>query len=67
MTKLEWEESRCPICGQKYSYVKGGYKPPTCSNFDCLYKYIHRPDKKGGDSDIQRRIDESRQRLGDKL
>ena len=44
MTKPEWtqwEEARCPVCGMLYSYVKGEYKPSTCSNFDCLHKYIH--------------------------
>jgi len=69
MTKLEWEETTCPICGMKYSYIKGGYKPSTCNSFDCAFKYLHRPQfkKKGGDSDIQQRIDEARQKLGDKL
>jgi len=42
MTKLEWEEAKCPECGILYSYIKGGYKPPTCNNFDCIYKYLHR-------------------------
>ena len=41
MTKLEWEEALCPVCGIKYLYIKGGYKPSTCNNFDCLYKYLH--------------------------
>jgi len=41
MTKLEWEEARCPVCGMLYSYIKGGYEPSTCNNFDCLYKYLH--------------------------
>ena len=56
--KLEWEEARCPICGLKYSYIKGGYKPSTCNNFDCLHKYLHSPQfkEKGGDSDIQKRL-----------
>jgi len=26
MTKPEWEEARCPECGEKYSYIKGGTK-----------------------------------------
>ena len=43
MTKLEWEEAKCPICGLKYFYIKGGYKPPTCSKFECLHKYLHSP------------------------
>ena len=65
--KLEWEEARCPICGAKYSYIKGGYKPSTCSNFDCTYKHLHKPKEKGGDSDILQRIDEERQKLENKL
>ena len=68
MTKnLEWEEVRCPMCRAKYSYVKEGYKPSTCNNFVCIYKYLHRPKEKGGDSDTQQRIDEARQKLGGKL
>ena len=47
MSKLEWEEARCPACGLKYSYIKGGYKPSTCNNFDCLYKYLHKSQFKG--------------------
>jgi len=44
MTKrLEWEEARCPVCGIRYEYIKGGYKPSTCGKFDCLYKYLHSP------------------------
>jgi len=42
MTKPEWEEARCPECGEKYSYIKGGYRPPTCNKFECLYIYLHR-------------------------
>ena len=42
MTTLGWEEAKCPVCGLKYSYIKGGYNPSTCNNFDCLYKYLHR-------------------------
>ena len=67
MTKLEWEEAKCPICGMKYSYIKGGYKPSTCNNFDCIYKYLHKTKQKGGDSDIQQNIDKARQKLGKRL
>lgn len=42
MTKLELEEATCPICLKKYSYIKGGYKSPTCNKFECLYIYLHR-------------------------
>lgn len=39
--KVEWAYARCPICGQFYPYVKGGYKPETCNRFECLHKYLH--------------------------
>ena len=37
--------AKCPICGLKYKYPKGGYAgvytPKTCANFDCEYKFQH--------------------------
>ena len=53
MSKLEWEEAKCPACGIKYLYIKGGYKPSTCNNFDCLHKYIHRTQLKGKGGDVE--------------
>jgi len=40
---IEWVEARCPVCRLTYSYIKGGYKLPTCNRFTCLYKYLHSP------------------------
>lgn len=56
--KIEWVEAKCPECGEKYSYVKGGYKPSTCSNFTCLYLYLHRSQlkNKGGDKSKQEEL-----------
>ena len=39
--RVEWDEARCPVCGNLYKFVKDGYKPPTCNQFECLYKYCH--------------------------
>ena len=33
--KKNWFKAICPICGKEYEYLKG-YKPKTCSKFDCL-------------------------------
>ena len=41
MGKLKWLEARCPICGRRYRYLPN-YKPSTCSNYDCVHKWIHR-------------------------
>lgn len=53
MADIEWEYEKCPICGQPFPYVKGGYKPKTCSKFDCVHQY-HHPElsksRKGGKS-----------------
>lgn len=75
MTKatIRWVKAKCPMCGADYHYIEGGYKPLTCNKFDCLYKYIHRPqykdkeNKEGGDANFQQKIDKARQELGDKL
>ncbi len=34
-------KSRCPMCGREFKYPKGGYEPLTCSNFDCVQKFLH--------------------------
>ena len=67
--KLEWEEAQCPVCRIRYSYIKGGDKPLTCISFDCQYRHSHisQLKSKGGDSDIQQRIDKERQKLEGKL
>ena len=36
----EWLIARCPICGRGYEYTVT-YKPPTCSSFECVQKYLH--------------------------
>lgn len=41
MTDIEWTYAKCPICRRNYPYIEGGYKPKTCSNFDCLHKFLH--------------------------
>ena len=38
--KTEWLEAICPICGQKYRYMHA-YRPNTCNNFGCVYRYLH--------------------------
>ena len=39
--QITWLEARCPICGLLYPYIEDGYKPATCSNFECVQKYLH--------------------------
>ncbi len=39
--EIEWLEAECPICRQKYKYIKNGYRPSTCNNFECLWRYNH--------------------------
>jgi len=46
MSKINWAKARCPECGQEYEYPEGGYKPATCSKFECLHKHAH-PELKG--------------------
>lgn len=42
MSKIKWTKARCPVCGCEYEYPEGGYKPATCSKFECLHKHAHR-------------------------
>jgi len=42
---ITWVKAQCPVCGREYEYPKSGHKPSTCSNFDCIYKYVHNPAK----------------------
>ncbi len=38
----EWVYARCPYCGLKYRYVENSlYRPKTCSNYECLRRYLH--------------------------
>jgi hypothetical protein len=39
--KLIWQQARCPICGQVYSYAAIPYKPHTCGRFECVQQYLH--------------------------
>lgn len=41
MIAIKWTKARCPECGQLYEYPEGGYRPSTCSNFDCVHKHLH--------------------------
>jgi len=43
----KWLKAKCPICKQEFEYPEGGYKPSTCSNFDCIHKYLHHPKEYG--------------------
>jgi len=47
MTKIKWLKAKCPECGKEYEYPEGGYKPATCSSFDCIHKHLH-PELRGG-------------------
>ena len=40
----EYIEKKCPECGRKFKFPKCGYEPKTCADFDCMYKYAHRPE-----------------------
>ena len=40
-----WIKARCPVCHREYEYPEGKYKPKTCSDFDCAYKFIHYPER----------------------
>jgi hypothetical protein len=51
MSKIEWAKARCPICGREYEYPANGYKPPTCSQYECVHKYLH-PELRGGANSI---------------
>ena len=37
----KWAKANCSVCGQLYDYPEGGYKPSTCSKYECLHKYLH--------------------------
>jgi len=52
---------RCPVCGREYKYKQGGYKPKTCSNFDCAWSYNHHPEKH---KPLLELADESRKKAG---
>jgi len=41
--ELEWVSKRCPVCGKLFDYIKNGYEPSTCNNFDCLHRWLHDP------------------------
>jgi len=42
---IEWVKVKCPVsapgCNGFYLYPKGGYKPETCSNFNCIHTWVH--------------------------
>jgi len=50
MPEVEWVKARCPECGEEYEYPKGGYKPATCSKYECLHRHLHPELKKGGEN-----------------
>jgi len=39
--EIKWGKALCPICGRKYEYIEGGYKPSTCGKFECVYQRNH--------------------------
>jgi hypothetical protein len=43
MAKIRWATAKCPVCGEDYAYIEGGYKPKTCNKLTCLHKYLHYP------------------------
>ena len=45
--QVKWLKVRCVKCGIEYEYPKGGYKPSTCGNFECLHKHLHPEINKG--------------------
>lgn len=49
---ITWLKDKCPVCKREYEYPEGGYKPKTCSKFDCTHKYLHPElyNLKGGDA-----------------
>ena len=54
---INWISKRCPVCGKEYEYPENQYEPKTCSQFECVWNYLHHPDKYRPLTEI---IDESR-------
>lgn len=36
-------KAKCPVCGDTYEYIEGGYIPKTCKKIVCLHKFLHYP------------------------
>ena len=45
MTITNWIKAHCLVCGRVYEYAECGYKPKTCSTFECGQKYHRDPGK----------------------
>jgi len=43
-------KAKCPICGATFEYIEGGYKPDTCHNFQCVYRFKHKSIFEGKES-----------------
>jgi len=41
MANILWQEATCPICGDRFKYLKGGYRSMTCNKSECALKYAH--------------------------
>ncbi len=35
---MEWQHSRCPMCGNDFIHTKV-YTPKTCGQYECIHKY----------------------------
>ena len=40
-----WPKEYCLVCGRTFQYPECGYKPKTCSTFECVQKYNRNPGK----------------------
>ena len=44
MSDSIWATANCPVCGLPYKYlVDSLYRPPTCSQYDCVHAFVHHP------------------------
>lgn len=60
MTAVTWLKATCPVCGREYQFIEGQYKPPTCTAYDCLYKWLHDPCYRS----LQSQFDQQRKKAG---
>ena len=57
MANQIWATANCPVCGLPYKYLSDSlYRPPTCSQYDCVHKFVHHPQYQ----DILRMVDAER-------
>ncbi len=41
MANTVYIEAICPECGQKFRYVRCGYRPITCKRKECVFAHAH--------------------------